>query len=242
MFDGSLTHTITFDGMKLEQTLNPECEYVLARHRHVNDTFAVTRKGKDVNVYIDGTIYTLTEDHTKFKENKTFKALPYKQKHVIHVREVETNGHKYVRLSAWAGVDIYYSGGDIQLAVNGFFINQTAGLCGNANYDSSYEDEMVLPNITKVASSVDEFTHGWSQCCEKPSRDIPLPTACAPNQSDYEVCDRFFWGALTEAHVHVGVYAFYNACLYDVQFCHNPLPSIQAYIRAAHAKQIDVSG
>ena len=220
--------------------LNPNCEYVLARHRHINDTFAVTKKGNDVTVYINGTRYTLTGT-TEVKVNDVPKQLPYKEKHVIYVRQVERNGYKYIRLSAWAGVDIYYSDGDIQLAVNGFYINQTAGLCGNANYNSQLEDELVLPDIKRSALSVQEFTRSWSQCCSQPI-EVPQPSQCTPNPTDYSLCNLYFWEILTEAHFHVAPYQFYNACLSDVQSCLSPLPSIRAYIQAAHAKEIALSG
>jgi hypothetical protein len=251
VFDSSLdrsldkTHIITFDDLRLEHVLNQEREYVLARHRHLNDTFAVTKKGKEVMVYINDTIYTLTPrvgvngEHI-VKVNNANEVLPYKEKHVIYVRQVERNGSEYIRLSAWAGVDIYYSDGDIQLAVNGFYINQTAGLCGNANYNSDLEDELHLPVINKSPLSVQEFTRSWSQHCTEPSEVAPKPP-CEPNETDYEICDVILREQLAEAHFHVAVYNFYNACISDVQSCLSPLPSIRAYIRAAHAKEISVS-
>ena len=216
--------------------MNPGCEYVLARHRHDNDTFAVTRKGKDVMVYINGTTYTLTPDYTKFKVNNWFTMLPYKEKHVIHVRKVEIDGHQYTRLSAWAGVDIYYSHGDIQLAVNGFYMNQTAGLCGNANYKS--EDDMMLPELMKFAKTENEMASKWEVACDRVQTPIPSPTHnCSERESNLELCDLFSnWSS--DAHFYVGLAYFYNVCVEEAQSCRTPLPSIRAYLTAAHAKQI----
>ena len=238
MFGTNDTHVITFDWQKQEYQLNPACEYVLARHRHENDTFAITRKGDNVMVYINGTKYTLTPDYTKFKVDDWFRWLPYKEKHVIHVREVEIDGHPYIRLSAWAGVDIYYYHGDIQLAVNGFYMNQTAGLCGNANYKE--DDDMMLPELMKFAETESKMASEWAVAChsvQTPTRDYD----CSEKNSNLAKCDLFFLGCAFEAHFSVGLAHFYNACLEEASSCRSPLPSLNAYLRAAHAKQISIS-
>ena len=239
VFDGCDTHVITFDGREQEYQLKPTCEYILARHRHENNTFAVTRKGKEVMVYINGTTYTLTPEYTMFEVDDVATSLPYKQKHVIQVRRVTKDGHRYIRLSAWAGVDIWYSGGDIQLAVNGFYMNQMAGLCGNANYET--EDDMMVPDMT-VAKTEEDMASKWGLSCDT----LPMPPARSSSECDttYSVktCDLFLSDMLSAAHYHVGVAGFYNACLHDVSCCRSPFCSIRAYLTAAHAKQIDIEG
>jgi hypothetical protein len=243
VFDTSETHVITFDWQKQKYQLDPSCEYVLARHRHENDTFAVTQNGQNVNVYINGTKYTLTTDYTKFKLDDRFRELPYKDKHVIHVRKVEFNDHEYIRLSAWAGVDIYYSHGDIQLAVNGFYMNQIAGLCGNANYKS--EDDMMLPEMMHFAETEEQMASGWKLAKSCVSAQIPKPPSptfnCSKRENYLDMCDLFFFHQSSDAHFHVELVHFYNVCVEEAESCRTPLPSIRAYMRAAHGKQINLA-
>jgi predicted ATP-grasp superfamily ATP-dependent carboligase len=129
---------------------------VLVRHRNESDNFAVSvsNGGKQVNVYINETKYTM--QNGQLEVNGITTQLPYKIKHEIQIREVTIGTNKFMRLSAWVGLDIYYNGFGVHLSINGFYRRQTAGLCGNANDDSSRDDEMVTP-ACEVAKTTEDF-------------------------------------------------------------------------------------
>ena len=207
---------------------------------HDNDAFAVTLKNKEIMIYVNGTKYTLTPNYTMLKVNDIDTALPYKQKHIIHVRNVTGNGHQYIHFSVWVGVDIYYSGGDIQLDINGLYMNQIAGLCGNANYKS--EDDMMLPELS-FAETEKDMASGWNVSCDKVQAPTPATNPPDCNRAvTNQTCNFFFSDIVQDARAHVEVIGFYHACLSDVSFCQSPLSSISAYLRAAYAKQIDIAG
>ena len=194
-------------------------------------------------MYINQTKYTLTQNQPGLIVDNEQEQLPYKVKHVINVRKVQYNNQKYVRLTAWAGVDILYNEGDIQLSINGFFMNQTAGLCGNANYNGSVDDEMRGPDF-RLAEDVTDFVQMWDMnggTCKSKPRTIPDTTA---NEESREVCDLYFDEVLSDVHSHIDPTPFYNACLLDVSRggSTSALNSIRAYYMAAQSKSIDVDG
>ena len=233
-------HFITFDGFAYERVLYETSEYVLARHCHPNNTFAVTIQGKDVKVYINGTTYTLKEDHTLLVDG-TSVDLPYKVKHVMHVRKVVKNNREYVHLSAWAGVDIFFLKGKLQLAVNGYYMNQTCGLCGNANYNPT--DELMKPDGS-LPVKVKGFINSWQvkkgTGSSEPLREISLNSDAQECRGTSECCTQF--KKLSEAEFFVPSRPFLEACLKDLYRSDNEgvQSSIEAYILAASAKQIDV--
>ena len=245
-------HFITFDGFAYERILYETSEYVLARHCHSNSTFAVTMQGKDVKVYINGTTYTLKEDHTLFVD-ETFVNLPYKVKHVMHVRKVVKNNREYVHLSAWAGVDIFYLKGKLQLAVNGYYMRQTCGLCGNANYNPTDEFLFWDKQEKRMALKVKKLVSSWhlSEGVD-PSRGLPeITPPLTPDDLECNTssmcCEKF--KELSEAEFFVPSRPFLEACLKDVSIPRSKRPtsitnpeesSIEAYILAASAKQIDI--
>jgi hypothetical protein len=239
VFDGHATHVITFDGQKQEYQLDPGCEYVLAQHNR--DAFALTRKDKEIMIYVNGTKYTLTPDHTMLKVNDIDITLPYKRKHLIHVRSITGNGHQYIHFTAWFGLDVYYSGGNVQLDINGFYMNQLqiAGLCGTANHKS--EDDTMLPGMS-LAETEKDTTSGWKVSCDQ----VPTPKhemkslSCNRTVMNHS-CNFFFSDIVQDARGLVDVMGFYRSCLSDVSFCQSPLSSIHAYLRAAQAKHIGIA-
>jgi hypothetical protein len=239
VFDGCGTHVITFDDSKHIYELSSSCEYILARHRHENHTFAVTKEGKSVNVYINGITYTLSPEHTTFEINGVSVPLPHKEKHVIHVRKITRGGQQYTRLSAWAGVDIWYTHGNIQLAVNGYFMNELAGLCGNANYNP--DDDLIAPDLSEVGTEeVMASTWTVSSSCD---RSTTSSSKSCPSTDTVDTCDLYLSDVLSAAHQYVGVDGFVSACYHDVgSCCQSPFSSISAYITGAHAKQVDIDG
>lgn len=240
-FDG---HFITFDGFAIDHRLSKQCEYVLVRHFHENDTFAVTIRNKDVTVYFNGTRYTLKKDSTLLV-NGVQVDLPYKVKHVMNVRKVMKNNKLYIHLSAWAGVDIFYYKGKVQLAVNGFYMTQTAGLCSNANYSAILADELVMPDFN-VAQNTKEFVNSWKvddDCNDDQGqpRHIAITAEEAECKGSSSVCCKEF-RKLSEAEFFVQSRPFLEACLKDVKRGGDSAKksSIDAYILAASAKQIDL--
>lgn len=233
---------ITFDGLSYP-VVAPQCEYILVRHRNASDNFAVVVRdnGKELDVYINGTKYTLTG--WGLVVNGKQASMPYKQKHEIHIREVKVGSHKYIRLSAWLGVDIYFSGEGIHLSINGFYMNQTAGLCGNANYNSSKPDELQTPQC-KVVETIQDFVESWALngACTPES---PTPTPPFDEETLLKAADRcvpLFSEAVAEAHSIVSFNLYLNACIHDVSTGRSEAASLRAYIMAAASSQVAVQG
>ena len=237
VFGSSKTTLITFDGMRHEFMARHECEYVLARQRTVNDTFAVTYLGNQVRVYLNGTTYTLDSSGLKIDHTKV--SLPFEDYKVVNVRHVTTNGHMYTRFTAWAGVDMFYTSGGVHLSVNPFYRNQTTGWCGNANYDRSHVDEMIMPNGESTMSA-ENFIESWKvdTMCMSPKNE--MPAVREPLGSDLMECENMLLTVLKAGHIHTDVYHFYNTCVHDATLGINPKVSIRAYLLATHAKEIDV--
>ena len=237
VFGNSKTTLITFDSMRHEFMARHECEYVLARQRTVNDTFAVTYVGNQVKVYLNGTRYTL--DSSGLMIDHTRVSLPFEDYEVVNVRHVTTNGHTYTRFTAWAGVNIFYTSGGVQLSVNPFYRNQTTGWCGNANYDRSHVDEMIMPNGESTMSA-ENFIESWKvdTMCMLPKYE--MPAVREPSKSDLMACKNMLLTVLKAGHIHTDVYHFYNTCVHDATLGINPKVSIRAYLLATHAKEIDV--
>ncbi|XP_065834691.1 uncharacterized protein [Oscarella lobularis] len=246
-------HFITFDDKKYITSLGDNCEYVLARDRHLNDTFAVTIKNtimnniknKELIVYVNDTMYTLTMDGTQFKIFDREVMLPYKEKHVIHVRKVAMNNDIYVRMTLWAGIDVYYSRDDVLLYVNGFYMNRLAGLCGNGNYNDKDDWQLQDMEITK---DLKVFVNDWRiNCpiheelfvCDSYLADAVLtpPTMYDPCNGE-EICKRFFEDKFANVSYLYPVTHYYDVCRRDVACGLSPLPSVRAYMKAARAKEL----
>ena len=210
----------------------------MVRHRNESDNFAVLARngGEHLDVYINGTKYTLTSWYLEINDIKT--QMPYKVKHEIQIREVTVGSHKFIRLSAWVGLDIYFNGHGVHLSINGFYMNQTAGLCGNANGNGSREDEMVTP-ACQVVESVQDFVKSWAvgNSCLPSSMTEP-PFAEGTLIEAKSSCDLLF----TNAHSVIDYTPYLNACIHDVSSGHNPIQSLRAYIMAAASSQVAVEG
>jgi hypothetical protein len=192
----------------------------------------VTKLRKSIKVYINGTAHTLTPEYTTFEVNGKSVPLPYKEKHMIHVRIVAKSGRKYTCLSAWAGVDIWFTDGDIQLAVDGFYMNEVAGYCGNVNYKP--EDDLVPRDMTS------QWEAGPMAGLVYDTREERRSSTCSPSDVSLGACDVFLSNVLSAAYDDVGVAGFISACHHDVSRLCCPFHSIRAYLTAAHAKQVDV--
>eukprot|EP00118_Oscarella_pearsei_P024415 m.306011 g.306011 ORF g.306011 m.306011 type:complete len:1615 (+) comp40899_c0_seq1:1245-6089(+) len=233
-------HFVTFDGLKYNAELDPEIEYVLARHRHPNDTFAVTRKGKNIYVYLNETVYTLTPEGTHFRIETAMVSLPYKVHRTIYVRKVSHNGLEYVRLSAFSGIDILYNADDVTISISRFFRNQTAGLCGNSNANGTKIDELELPNY-QIIEDVLEFVQSWEVRSTKTST-VPLKQICPQTTVEaVEKCQELFFISMKTGHASIDFKPYYNACLCDVSRGKDLEPSLRAYIKAAfiHGSSLD---
>lgn len=221
----------------------PQCEYVLVRHRNESDNFAVVVKdsGKVLDIYINETKYTLTPWGLAVNGDKT--PMPYQIKHEIHIREVSVGSHKFIRLSAWLGVDIYFNGHGIHLSINGFYMSQTAGLCGNANYISSKEDELQTPNC-EVVETIEQFVQSWKldgKCSPGSLTPYP-PFSEAVVTAAEKTCNPLFTEAVAEAHSVITFTHYLTACIHDVSAGRGPVPSLRAYIMAAASSQVAVEG
>ena len=217
--------------------MRPDCEYVLVCHRNETDNFAVTinKAGTVLNVYINGTEYTLSSDGLMV--NNAIEKMPYKQKHTMQIRQVMVDGKTYTRLSAWAGIDIYYrSEGQVHLSVNGYYMGQTAGLCNNAHYDRSKMNELEKPCGT--TQSVDEFVSSWlmsKSCSQSMSRTESVSQTVAE-----EECAPVFMDAFKEAHPVLNYEPYLKGCMYDVVHGHSADSSFYTYIMAAASKQVAI--
>lgn len=230
-----------FDGLKYSYKLSPECEYVLARHRHLNDTFGITILDKAVKVFINGTVYELRPDSTQLKVNNQWKALPYQVKHVVKVQKVRNDNEQYIYLRAFAGIEIYYNMGDVVISVDRFYSSQTAGLCGNSNSVGTYVDEIRLPSL-QMAQSLEDFTESWilanSECKSHPKNEL-FPSV---DPEAVKQCSKLFDEVLAEAKDVVPLGPFYNACIHEVSLKRDPMPIVKAYVLAAKTQSLSLKG
>lgn len=237
-------HVITFDGFQFIYDAAPNCTYVLARHRHPDDTFAVTLTGADVNIYTDGMVYSLTEQGTAFKVNGRYVNLPYKVHHEVAVSVVPYLDLRYVLVDLASGLRLFYYDGIVQLIVSGFYGHQMAGLCGNADYayGRTEDNEMMMPDMN-VANSSQSFVKSWNIGSENCGSLSSIRDVSSANVS-LNVCLQFF-KRMAEAQIDVpGHIHFRNACNLDAELGIGHDPSLHAYIMAAHTAGavVDVCG
>ena len=221
-------------------TAGPDCTYLLARHRHPNDTFAVTLTGTDVNIYTNGTVYSLTKQGTHFKVNGQYVNLPYTVDREVTVSIVSYHSRRYIHVDLASGLHLYYDNGIVQLTVSGFYSHQMAGLCGNADYSWTADNEMIMSDMS-VASSPQSFVESWNIGSEKCSS---LSNVRNMSNADValDVCVKFF---KQMAEVQTGVAGhthFQNACMFDAKLGRGHKPSVQAYVLAANTAGVVVDG
>ena len=239
-------HFITFDGLKYTYNLSPSCEYVLARHRHLNDTFAITIHDTVVKVYINGNVYELTPDSTQLKVDGVWKSLPYTLQHVVDVRTVTHGTQRYVYFNAFAGLDVYYNRGDFVISIDRLYSNQVAGLCGNANSTGTYDDEMRTPSW-KLAPSLEAFTQSWivpkSQCTKEPAL-VRTPVTITPTvmPDTLQFCTKLFNEVLADGYHVVNITPFYDACVHEKSLGREVKPVVKAYVLAAKMETVSIYG
>lgn len=217
-----------------------DCTYVLVRHRHPNDTFAVSLSGTNITIYSNGTVYSLSGDGTRFRVNSQAMLLPYTVDYEVSVKTVTVHNQQYIHFALASGVHLLYNNGNVQLTVSGFYSNQMAGLCGNADYNSADEDEMIMPDM-RVASNSRSFGESWEIGPEKCMQRFDVKNVSSTDEA-VDVCTQFFMQVAEAQNVVTGHAHFYNACVYDVTLGKGHQPSVYAYVVAAHAANMGIDG
>ena len=221
---------ITFDGLSYP-VLNPECEYILTRHNNASDNFAVTVKeaGKVMSVYLNDTKYSLSSDGLKVNGLEEY--MPYKRKHVIYIRQVNVSGQTYVRITAWSGIDIYYGrAGQVQVSIDGFYMNQTAGLCSNANYNNNRNDELQGP--CGPVDTIKKFVSSWTVNCLSPTLTTSVPSSSPNWDKATKKCRRILNKVAAAAYPVLDYEAYLEVCIDDVAHGRPANLSIDAYTMA----------
>ncbi|XP_033097308.1 mucin-5B-like [Anneissia japonica] len=105
------------------------------------------------------------------------------------------------------------------------YFNQTEGLCGICNKDSS--DDLTMPNGT-LTNNTDEFGFSWLV-----DRNCTNPTSktCTVGDEQPEICDVLYRPPFSNCSIFVETSPFYNACVFDTVCGGGPCDTLDTYAR-----------
>ena len=198
----------------------------------------MTLSGNDVNILSNGTTYTLTHQTHVLKVNGHYTPIPYSVGSEVGVEMVVLHKLEYIYVWLGVGIHLLYGEGGVRLTVSGYYADEMAGLCGNA--DGNVEHEMIMPDL-RVADGKRDFVGSWNMDagrCEVP----PLVEPVSDSEEAVAICNLFFT-EMAKAHRFIGENVHYhNACVYDARSGKDTGPSVYAYVLAANALQMKVDG